>query len=125
MISYILNLDIKNDIQKNILDYQRKLWVKTMSLIRQKNFKHWLKTKEDFFPSNEIMFQFNNLYFNYQLNKLIKENNKIFARDYKNIEKKWIKNLEEKFWFLNEKFKLQENLTEKEFELFFDSEKSF
>ncbi len=125
MINYILNTDIKKDIQKNILKYQSDLWNKANSMIQKQDFEHWLKTKEWLQPSLDLMLEFNNLYFNYQLNKLLKNSDKIFARDYKKIQKSWLENYVKKFWILNEKFKHDEKLNQYEFEIFFDYEKSF
>jgi hypothetical protein len=125
MISYIFNLDIKKDIKKNILDYQRKLRNVSNSEIHKQDFKYWLKKKEWLHPSFHLMLEFTNLYFNYQLNKLLANSDKIFAKDYEKIKKKWLENYTKKFWFLNEKFKNKENLNQEEFELFFDCEKSF
>lgn len=125
MISYILNLDIKNDIQKNILDYQRKLWNKANSEIHKQDFKYWLKTKKWLEPSLDIMLEFSNLYFNYQLNEILNTSDKILAKDYKKIQERWLENYIKKFWILNEKLKKNEKLTQEEFEVFFDSERSF
>jgi hypothetical protein len=125
MISYIFNLDIKKDIKKNILDYQRDLWNMANSEIHKQDFKYWLEKKEWLQPSLEIMLEFSNLYFNYQLNKLFNISDKILAKDYKKIQELWLENYIKKFWILNEKFKKNEKLTQEEFDLFFDSEKYF
>jgi hypothetical protein len=125
MIGYILNIDIKKDIQKNILKYQCKLRDAANSEIHRQDFKQWLKTKHWIQPSFELMLEFTNLYFNYQLNKMLKNSEKVLTRDYKKIQKSWIENYTKKFWFLNERFKNGEKLTQNEFELFFDCEKSF
>jgi hypothetical protein len=125
MISYIFNLDIKKDIKKNILDYQRDLWNMANSEIHKQDFKYWLEKKEWLQPSLEIMLEFSNLYFNYQLNSLLENSDKILAKDYKKIQKYWLENYVKKFWILNEKFKKNEKLTQEEFDLFFDSEKYF
>lgn len=125
MISYIFNTDIKGDIEKNVLEYQSDLWKKANSMIQKQDFEHWLKTKEWLQPSLDLMLEFNNLYFNYQLNNLLKISDKILARDYKKIQKLWLENYVKKFWILNEKFKHDEKLNQYEFETFFDYEKSF
>jgi hypothetical protein len=125
MISYIFNLDIKKDMKKNILDYQRELWNMANSKIHKQDFKYWLEKKEWLQPSLEIMLEFSNLYFNYQLNSLLENSDKILAKDYKKIQKYWLENYVKKFWILNEKFKKNEKLTQEEFDLFFDSEKYF
>lgn len=125
MINYIFNTDIKNDIKKNILDYQSDLWNKANSMIQKQDFEHWLKTKEWLQPSLDLMLEFNNLYFNYQINKLLKSSDKVFARDYKKIQKSWLENYVTKFWILNEKFKKEEMLNQYEFEILFDCHKSF
>jgi hypothetical protein len=125
MISYIFNLDIKKDMKKNILDYQRELWNMANSKIHKQDFKYWLEKKEWLQPSLEIMLEFSNLYFNYQLNSLLENSDKILAKDYKKIQKYWLENYVKKFWILNEKFKKNQKLNQEEFNLFFDSEKSF
>jgi hypothetical protein len=71
------------------------------------------------------MLEFSNLYFNYQLNSLLENSDKILAKDYKKIQKYWLENYVKKFWILNEKFKKNKKLTQEEFDLFFDSEKYF
>jgi hypothetical protein len=120
MIKYIFNIDIKKDIQKNILKYQKDLSKKASRAIHQKDFDNWLETKEWLDPSLEVMLNFNNLYFNFQLNKLIFSSEKIMSKDFKNMQKAWIDDYAEKFWTLNKKYNNKEMLTQKEFENFFE-----
>ena len=120
MIKYIFNIDIKKDIQKNILKYQKDLSKKANRAIHQKDFDNWLETKKWLDPSLEVMLNFNNLYFNFQLNKLIFSSEKIMSKDFKNMQKAWIDDYAEKFWTLNKKYTNKEMLTQEEFEKFFE-----
>jgi hypothetical protein len=125
MIAYLFNFDIKKDIKKNIRKYQLKLWVKENSSIYKQFFKHWRKTKNLLQPSFCVKLEFNNLYFNYQLYKLLSSSEKIYAKDYKQIQKSWIDDCVNKFWYLNNKYHLEEELTQEEFEIYFDINKNF
>ena len=120
MIKYIFNIDIKKDIQKNILKYQKDLSKKASRAIHQKDFDNCLETKEWLDPSLEVMLNFNNLYFNFQLNKLIFSSEKIMSKDFKTMQKDWIDDYAEKFWTLNKKYTNKEILTQEEFEKFFE-----
>jgi hypothetical protein len=130
MLSYFFNIDIKGKIKKNLLDYQYALSDKADKILRDKNFNKWLnndclKENNICYPSFFLRLEFNNLYFNYQLNKLINESEKIMSRDFDKIKTEWLNNYTDKFWFLNDKMKKGENLTQDEFDVFFDSKKTF
>ncbi len=125
MIAYLFNFDIKKDIKKNILKYQTKLWAKASSAITKHRFKHFKETKTCLKPSVWLMLEFNNLYFNYQLNKLLSMSDNIAAKDYKKVQEIWVKDCVEKFWYINNKYNNEEELTQEEFEIYFDLNRKF
>jgi len=123
MIDYILNTDIKDKIQKNILDYQVKLSKKATDVLSDKNFDHWLETKQVINQSFVLDLEFSNLYFNFQINKLLATSQEIKSRYYKKISESWIDDFVEKFNILQSKYDSNEKMTQEEFENFFECKK--
>ena len=115
VFSSVFNIDIRSDIKRNILDYQSELCKKADSIIKKYEFNHWMNTKQWLVPSLELRIQFNNLYFNYMLNELVNGSKKIMSRDFDALKKIWLLDYTSKFWSLQIKYKLNQNMTQEEF----------